>query len=95
MFKGAVFYPNPLFFQILTNRVSSIDNELRFLRYDIGKEDQMPLFGREAYLEVFERLKCQKEFYEIDGWHFWALWPQSPLFYEAISKKITFIKSIN
>ena len=55
----------------------------------------MPLIGREVLLEVFERLECQKEFYEIDGWHFGALWPQSPLFYEAISKKITFIKSIN
>ena len=55
----------------------------------------MPLIGREVLLEVFERLECQKEFYEIDGWHFGALWLQSPLFYEAISKKITFIKSIN
>ena len=47
----------------------------------IGKEDQMPLIGREVLLEVFERLECQKEFYEIDGGHFGALYPQSSLFY--------------
>ena len=47
----------------------------------IGKEDEMPLISREVQLVVFDRLECQKEFYEIDGGHFGALYPQSPLFY--------------
>ena len=53
----------------------------------IGKEDEMPLISREVQLVVFDRLKCQKEFYEIDEGHFRDLYPQSPLFYEEISVK--------
>lgn len=60
----------------------------------IGKEDEMPLISRDVQLAVYERLECQKEFYEIDGGHFGALYPRSALFYEAISIQSAFMKSI-
>ena len=60
----------------------------------IGREDEMPLISREVQLEVYERLNCRKEFYEIDGGHFGAIYPRSPLFYEAIAVQSAFIKSI-
>lgn len=60
----------------------------------IGREDEMPLISREVQLEFYERLDCRKEFYEIDGGHFGAIYPRSPLFYEAIAVQSAFIKSI-
>ena len=60
----------------------------------IGREDEMPLISREVQLEVYERLNCRKEFYEIDGGHFGAIYPRSSLFYEAIAVQSAFIKSI-
>ena len=60
----------------------------------IGREDEMPLISRETQVAVYDRLKCRKEFYEIDGGHFGALYPKSPLFYEAVSIQSAFIKSI-
>jgi uncharacterized protein len=60
----------------------------------IGKEDEMPMISRDVQLEVYKRLECQKEFYEIEGGHFGAIYPGSVIFYEAISKQISFIKSI-
>ena len=60
----------------------------------IGREDEMPLISREVQLEVYERLNCRKEFYEIDGGHFGAIYPRSPLFSEAIAVQSAFIKSI-
>ena len=36
----------------------------------------------------------KKKFYEIDGGHFGALYPHTPLFYEAISVQYAFIKSM-
>ena len=60
----------------------------------IGKNDEMPLISRDVQLEVFQRIKSQKEFYEIDGGHFGAIYPKSDLFYEAISKQSSFINNI-
>ena len=60
----------------------------------IGKEDEMPQISRDVQLEVFKRLKNKKQFYEIDGGHFGAIYPHTPLFYEAISVQSAFIKSI-
>lgn len=59
-----------------------------------GKNDEMPQVIREVQLEVFNRLKSIKQLYEIDGGHFGALYPQTPLFYEAISIQSDFIKSV-
>jgi hypothetical protein len=59
-----------------------------------GKEDEMPHIKREVQLEIFDRIKSKKQFYEIDGGHFGALYPHTPLFYEAISVQHAFIKSI-
>ena len=59
-----------------------------------GKEDVMPQIIREVQLEVFDRIKSKKQFYEIDGGHFGALYPHTPLFYEALGVQHAFIKSI-
>ena len=59
-----------------------------------GKNDEMPQVIREVQLEVFNRLKSIKQLYEIDGGHFGALYPQTPLFYEAISIQRDLIKSV-
>ena len=59
-----------------------------------GKNDEMPQVIRKVQLEVFNRLKSRKKLYEIDGGHFGALYPQTSLFYEAISIQSDFIKSI-
>ena len=59
-----------------------------------GKKDEMPQVIRKVQLEVFNRLKSRKQLYEIDGGHFGALYPQTSLFYEAISIQSDFIKSI-
>jgi pimeloyl-ACP methyl ester carboxylesterase len=59
-----------------------------------GKEDEMPQIIREVQLEVFDRIKPKKQFYEIDGGHFGALYPHTPLFYEAIAVQSHFMKSI-
>lgn len=59
-----------------------------------GKNDEMPQVIRKVQLEVFNRLKSRKQLYEIDGGHFGALYPQTSLFYEAISIQSDFIKSI-
>lgn len=54
----------------------------------------MPQVIRKVQLEVFNRQKSRKHLYEIDGGHFGALYPQTSLFYEAISIQSDFIKSI-
>jgi hypothetical protein len=54
----------------------------------------MPHIKREVQLEIFDRIKSKKQFYEIDGGHFGALYPHTPLFYEAISVQHAFIKSM-
>ena len=59
-----------------------------------GKEDVMPQIIREVQLEVYDRIKSKKQFYEIDGGHFGALYPHTPLFYEALGVQHAFIKSI-
>jgi pimeloyl-ACP methyl ester carboxylesterase len=59
-----------------------------------GKEDEMPQIVRDIQLEVFNRLQSKKKFYEIDGGHFGAIYPHTPLFYEAIAVQSAFIKSI-
>ena len=59
-----------------------------------GKEDEMPQIIRDVQLEVFERMKNKKQFYEIDGGHFGAIYPHTPLFYEAIAVQSSFILSI-
>ena len=59
-----------------------------------GKEDEMPHIKREVQLDVFDRIKSKKQFYEIDGGHFGALYPYTPLFFEAIRVQHAFIKSI-
>jgi pimeloyl-ACP methyl ester carboxylesterase len=59
-----------------------------------GKKDEMPQVIREVQLEVFNRLKNRKQLYEIDGGHFGALYPQTPLFYEALAVQSAFIKSV-
>ena len=59
-----------------------------------GKKDEMPQVIREVQLEVFNRLKNRKQLYEIDGGHFGAIYPHTPLFYEAIAVQSAFIKSI-
>ena len=60
----------------------------------IGKDDEMPLISRDVQLEVYGRIESDKEFYEIDGGHFGAIYPHSKIFYEAISKQSAFIDSI-
>ena len=60
----------------------------------IGKDDEMPLISRDVQLEVYSRIESEKEFYEIDGGHFGAIYPQSALFHEAIAKQSSFINSI-
>ena len=59
-----------------------------------GKEDEMPQISRDVQLEVFKRIKTKKQFYEIDGGHFGALYPHTPLFHEAIAVQSAFIRSI-
>ena len=59
-----------------------------------GKEDEMPQIVREVQVEVFNRVKSEKQYYEIDGGHFGAIYPHTPLFYEAIAVQSAFIKSI-
>lgn len=60
----------------------------------IGKDDEMPLISRDVQLEVYSRIGSEKEFYEIDGGHFGALYPHSELFHEAVAKQSSFINSI-
>ena len=60
----------------------------------IGKNDEMPLISRDVQLEVFHRIKSEKELYEIDGGHFGAIYPKSDLYHEAISKQSSFINTI-
>jgi hypothetical protein len=60
----------------------------------IGKDDEMPLISRDVQLEVYSRIESEKEFYEIDGGHFGAIYPHSELFHEAIAKQSSFINSI-
>ena len=60
----------------------------------IGRDDEMPLISKEVQLEVYSRIESKKEFYEIDGGHFGAIYPQSELFHEAIAKQSSFINSI-
>jgi pimeloyl-ACP methyl ester carboxylesterase len=60
----------------------------------IGRDDEMPLISKEVQLEVYSRIESEKEFYEIDGGHFGAIYPQSELFHEAIAKQSSFINSI-
>ena len=60
----------------------------------IGKDDEMPLISRDVQLEVYSRIGSEKEFYEIDGGHFGALYPHSELFHEAVAKQSSFIHSI-
>ncbi|MDB0037445.1 alpha/beta hydrolase [Ascidiaceihabitans sp.] len=59
-----------------------------------GKEDEMPQIVREVQVEVFNRVQSEKQYYEIDGGHFGAIYPHTPLFYEAIAVQSAFIKSI-
>jgi len=59
-----------------------------------GKEDEMPQIARGVQLDVFNRIQSKKQFYEIDGGHFGAIYPHTPLFYEAIAVQSAFIKSI-
>ena len=60
----------------------------------IGKQDEMPQISTDVQSEVFRRVKSKKQIYEIDGGHFGALYPDTPLFYEAIDIQLKFIKSI-
>ena len=60
----------------------------------IGKDDEMPLISRDVQLEVYSRIGSEKEFYEIDGGHFGAIYPYSELFHEAIAEQSSFINSI-
>ena len=39
------------------------------------QDDEMPLISRDVQLEVYSRIGSEKEFYEIDGSHFGALYP--------------------
>ena len=59
-----------------------------------GKEDEMPQISRDVQLEVFARIKTKKQFHEIDGGHFGAIYPHTPLFHEAIAVQSAFIRSI-
>ena len=52
----------------------------------IGKLDEMPLISWDVQLVFSEHFNYQKEFYEIDGGHFGAIYLDSELFHEAISK---------
>jgi len=52
----------------------------------IGKLDEMPLISWDVQLVFSEHCNCQKEFYEISGGHFGAIYPDAELFHEAISK---------
>jgi len=60
----------------------------------IGKDDEMPHISRDVQLEVYCRIESEKEFYEIDGGHFGAIYPKSEIFYEAIKKQTSFLTSI-
>jgi uncharacterized protein len=54
----------------------------------------MPQISAEGQSEVFRRVKSKKQFYEIDGGHFGALYPHTPLFDEAIAVQVGFINAI-
>ena len=60
----------------------------------IGKDDEMPHISRDVQLEVYNRIESKKEFYEIDGGHFGAIYPKSEIFYEAIKKQTSFLTAI-
>jgi len=60
----------------------------------IGKQDEMPQISAEVQSDVFRRVKSKKQFYEIDGGHFGALYPHTPLFDEAIAVQVGFINAI-
>ena len=59
----------------------------------IGNDDEIPQISKDVQLAVYEKIKSKKELYEIDGGHFGALYPGSSLFFEAIEKQVSFIKS--
>ena len=59
----------------------------------IGNDDEIPQISKDVQLAVYEKIKSKKELYEIDGGHFGALYPGSHLFFEAIEKQVSFIKS--
>ena len=59
-----------------------------------GKEDEMPQIVRDVQLEVFNRIQSKKQYYEIDGGHFGAIYLHTPLFQEAIAVQCAFINSI-
>ena len=60
----------------------------------VGKDDEMPHISRDVQLEVYNRIESEKEFYEIDGGHFGAIYPKSEIFYEAIKKQTSFLTAI-
>ena len=62
-----------------------------------GYETTLPVstsFCLTVPVEVFNRVQSEKQYYEIDGGHFGAIYPHTPLFYEAIAVQSAFIKSI-
>lgn len=60
----------------------------------VAKEDEMPGISKEVQVVIYDSINSKKEFYEIAGGHFGALYPGTPAFYDAIEKQSEFIKSI-
>ena len=48
---------------------------------------------KDNFDKILQQWGFDPELYEIDGGHFGALYPGSHLFFEAIEKQVSFIKS--
>ncbi|MDB4006387.1 hypothetical protein N9447_01875, partial [Planktomarina temperata] len=59
-----------------------------------GYETARPVSTSFCLTVPFNRVQSEKQYYEIDGGHFGAIYPHTPLFYEAIAVQSAFIKSI-
>ena len=60
----------------------------------VGRNDEMPHIMPSIQRHVFDCLTCSKEFYDIDGGHFGALWPDTDLFREALELELKFLKAV-
>ena len=59
-----------------------------------GKNDEMVHIKLDIQKLVFDKINAPKEFYEINGGHFGAIYPKSDLFWEAITIETNFMKKL-
>lgn len=60
----------------------------------VGLNDEMVHCNPEIQRAVFDRIKGEKEFVEIDGGHFGLLWHPSTQFDEAVTRQIAFLTRV-